>query len=455
MYHAQSLKQKAALFFAILGPIMITQISYNLLTVIDTMMSGRAGTNDLAGVAIGASLWMPIAVGINGILLAVTPMVAQLNGRGESQQIGRTIKQALYLAVLLAMIVLAAGSIGLNPVLSAMKLDAEVQHIAKHFLIGLGFGIVPLFAGSVLRYSFDAHGNTKITMMIMIIAVPFNMLLNYLLVFGHLGFPKLGGIGAGYATALTYWLIFLIGIVMTFRVHPISAYRLFSSWTAPSWKAWKEQLKIGVPMGLSVFFESSIFSIVTLLMGMMFDTVTIAAHQSAINFTSLLFMMPLSISMTLTILVAYEIGAGRLADARQYSSFGVSCAVGILGVSSVFLYLFREQIAYFYSDNPEVVGLTMHFFIFAIFYQLSDAAQAALQGVLRGYKDVTVPFITALVSYWVVGIPSGYLLAVYTDLGPFGYWVGITIGLTLAAVGFFMRLLLIQRKEVKAFIKAA
>jgi len=455
MYHAQTFKQKAALFFSILGPIMVTQISYNLMTVADTMMSGRAGTNDLAGVAIGASLWMPISIGINGILMAVTPMVAQLNGRGEHNRIGGTIVQALYLSVLLALAVIVAGFGLLNPVLAAMKLDPEVSYIAKHYLIGLACGIIPLFAANVLRYSFDAHGFTKITMAIMLVAVPFNVLLNFLLIFGHLGFPRLGGIGTGYATAITYWLILFISIGMTFKVHPVSSYRLFKVWFAPSWNAWKEQLKIGVPMGLSVFFEASIFSVVTLLMGMMFSTVTIAAHQAAINFTSLLFMMPLSISMALTILVAYEVGAGRYRDAMQYSRFGVSTAIGILGVCSILLYMFRERIAYFYTDNPEVVALAMQFFIFAIFYQLSDAAQASLQGVLRGYKDVTVPFVIALVSYWVVGIPSGYALAVYTDLGPFGYWVGISIGLTLAAAGFAVRLYQIQQKYKPSKFKAA
>ncbi|MCS7462353.1 MATE family efflux transporter [Paenibacillus doosanensis] len=450
MYHAKTLKQKIVLFLTILGPILVTQISYNAMTLFDTMMSGRAGTNDLAGVAIGASLWMPVSIGLNGILMAVTPMIAQLYGRGEYKGISKTVTQALYLSVVLALIVLAGGAALLNPILQAMHLDPGVYHIAKHYLIGLCIGIIPLFASNVLRYFFDAHGYTKITMTIMLFAVPFNVALNYMLIFGHFGFPRLGGIGTGYATATTYWLIFFVSAAMTFKVEAIRRYRLFIDWFAPSWKGWKEQLKIGVPMGLSVFFEASIFSMVTLLMGMMFDTVTIAAHQAAISFTTLLFMMPLSISMALTILVAYEVGGGRPEDARQYGRLGVLSAMGILGVSSVFLYMFREPIAYLYTDNVDVVTLTKQFLIFAIVYQLSDAAQASLQGVLRGYKDVTVPFVTALVAYWGVGIPVGYGLAAHTGLGPFGFWVGITIGLTLAAAGFYTRLSAIQKKRLPA-----
>lgn len=269
-----------------------------------------------------------------------------------------------------------------------------------------------------------------------------------MLIFGKFGFPELGGIGAGYATAATYWFILIISVVITFKMKALRTYKLFVTWFSPSMKAWKEQLAIGVPMGLSVFFEASIFSMVTLLVGMMFSTVTVAAHQAAMNFTSLLFMMPLSISMALTIVVGFEVGGNRLTDAKEYSRFGVVSAIGIIAVASIFLFFFRERIASFYSDNPEVITLAKQFLIFAIFYQLSDAAQASLQGVLRGYKDVTVPFITALISYWGVGIPAGYGLASFTTLGPFGFWLGITIGLTCASLGFLVRLRVIQKRVI-------
>lgn len=202
-------------------------------------------------------------------------------------------------------------------------------------------------------------------------------------------------------------------------------------------------------MGLSVFFEASIFSVVTLLMGALFDTVTVAAHQAAINFTSLLFMIPLSIAMALTAVVGFEVGGKRWTDAKQYSLLGVITAMGFIAVASVFLYLYRDWIAHFYTDNPAVITWIKQFLIFAIFYQLSDAAQASLQGVLRGYKDVTIPFITALISYWGIGIPVGYGLASFTSLGPFGFWLGITVGLTCASLGFFIRLMTIQKKEAK------
>ncbi|MFD1428033.1 MATE family efflux transporter [Kroppenstedtia sanguinis] len=446
MHQTATMREKISQFFVILWPILVTQISLYSMNLFNTMMSGQAGTNDLAGVAIGSSLWMPIFTGINGILMSVTPIVSQLIGGGKHHKISGTVTQALYLSVLLAVTVVLAGILFLEPLLSLMNLNPAVQHIAKHYLIGLSIGIIPLFAANVLRYFFDSQGHTRIMMMIMLFAVPFNIGLSYLLIFGKFGFPQLGGIGSGYASGITYWLIFTIAVVITFKVDVMRKYALFVRWFAPSVKAWKDQLAIGIPMGLSVFFESSIFAVVTLMMGMMFNTVIVAAHQAAINFTSLLFMIPLSISMALTIVVGFEVGAKRFADAKQYSHFGVLSAMGLIACASVFLYFFRGWIAGFYTDHPEVITWVKQFLIFAIFYQLSDAAQASLQGVLRGYKDVTVPFITAFISYWGIGMPVGYGLAAFTHLGPFGFWLGITIGLTCAFLGFWIRLLIIQKR---------
>lgn len=446
MYPTHSFLDKLKLFSVILWPILITQISYHAMNVIDTMMSGRAGTTDLAGVAVGSSLWAPILTGFNGILMAVTPIIGHLLGKGKKQDIARSVVQALYLAVVLALIVYAAGILFLPSILTFMNLEAEVAHIAKHYLIGLSIGLVPLFASNVLRFFFDAQGFTRITMTILLIALPFSAFLNYLLIFGNFGFPKLGGIGAGYATGITYWLIFGLSFLMTLKLPSIRAYQLFSQWFRPSLAAWKTQLSLGIPMGLSIFFEASIFSFVTLLVSRMFTTDIIAAHQAALNFSSLLFMIPLSMSMALTIVVAYEVGAGRLKDARTYSWMGILLSMLVISIASVFLYLWREPIAYLYTDQPDVVALTMSFFIFAIFYQLSDAAQATLQGVLRGYKDAAIPFVIALISYWGIGIPSGYLLAIFTDLGPFGFWIGIIVGLTSAAVGFWFRLRVVSRR---------
>ncbi|WP_117168003.1 MATE family efflux transporter [Paraliobacillus sediminis] len=453
MYHAESLKDKTRLFLSIMWPIMITQLSLAAMNLVDTMMSGRVGTNDLAGVAIGASLWMPIFVGINGVMLAVTPIIAHLMGSNEKHKIHQTVTQALYLAVIMALIVILIGAMLLQPILTFMDLDPAVHHIAFHYLVGLSIGIIPLFITNVIRNFFDGQGFTRITMFITVLAVPFNVFLNYSLIFGRFGFPELGGIGAGYATGLTFWIILFASVWMTFKLNVVREYNLLVKWVKPSWKAWKEQLSIGIPMGLSIFFEASIFSVVTLLVGIMFTTIAIAANQIVISFTSLIFMIPLSISMALTIVVGYSVGGKKLQAAKQYSYIGVLGGIGILAIGAVFLFFFNEPISYLYTKDPEVVQLASQIFMVAIIYQLSDAAQAGLQGVLRGYKDVKLPFYIAFVSYWIIGIPSGFLLSKYTDLGPTGFWIGIILGLSFAAIGFLLRLRIVYQRAKKVAIE--
>ncbi len=440
MFQTNSRGEKIRLFLSIMWPILITQISLHSMTVVDTMMSGRAGTEDLAGVAVGSSLWAPAFLLITGILMAVTPSVAQLVGSGQRERIPQIVIQSIYISIALSLLLITIGVIFLEPILKLLNLETTVHHIAKHYLIGLSFGIIPLFIAGVLRNFFDAQGYTKISMMILLLAVPVNVFLNYVLIFGAWGFPRLGGIGAGYATAMTYGLMMLLSILFTIRLPSLREVRLFSNWVAPSWRVWRELLAIGIPIGLSIFSEASIFSVVTLLMSAQFDTVTIAANQAAFTFAGIMFMFPLSISMALTIMVGFEVGAKRYKDAAQYARLGVIGATGVIMVATGLLYFNRDIVAYLYTNSDEVAVLIMQFLIFVIFFQLSDAAQAALQGILRGFKDVTVPFIIAFTSYWIIGIPSGYLLANYTELGPFGYWVGITIGLSCAAVGFGARL---------------
>ncbi|SFL49428.1 MATE family efflux transporter [Salibacterium qingdaonense] len=447
MYHAITILEKIKLFAVILWPILVTELSYFGMNLIDTIMSGQAGTNDLAGVSIGSSLWLPVFTGVNGILLSITPVIGQLLGRNDRRSITDIVTQGFYIATLFGLVILGAGWIFLDPVLSVMSLDPSVHHIAKHYLIGLSFGIIPFFLSMVVRNFFDAQGYPRITMTIMLGVLPLNFLFNYCLIFGKFGMPEMGGIGAGYATALSYGVVLLFSAVMTFRVEIMRPFRLFKQWSAPSWNAWKKQLRIGIPLGLSLFFEASIFSAVTLFMGAMFDTVTIAAHQAAFSFTSIIFMIPLSISLALTIVTAFEIGAQRLDHAKQYTRIGVASAVCIISISSCLIYVFRQDIGWIYTNDPEVAALAGQFLVFAIFYQFSDAAQSTLQGVLQGYKDVTVPFFTSFVSYWLFGLPAGYMLAAYTALGPFGWWLGITVGLTSAAVGFFIRLRIVQRRH--------
>jgi MATE family multidrug resistance protein len=441
-------REKIINFSQILFPILITQLGLFCMTFLDTSMSGRAHPNDLAGVAIGSSLWVPVYTGLSGILLSVTPIVAQLIGAKKSKEVPKMIVQSLYLSVIISIIIAILGYFVLDPILYNMGLEQEVLHIAKGYLIALSFGILPLFMYTVLRCFIDALGYTRVSMFITLTSLPINFVLNYLFIFGKFGAPKLGGIGAGVATAITYWCITIIAVFIIMKQTPFREFKVFKTFYRVSLIAFKEILLIGVPIGFAIFFETSIFAAVTLFMSE-YNTITIASHQSAINFASFLYMIPLSISMALTIVVGHEVGANRLKDAKQYSFLGIGMALFLSVISATLIYFFRPEIAALYTTDASVLKLTQDFLIYAIFFQLSDAIAAPIQGALRGYKDVNVTFIMALVSYWVIGLPIGYLLATYTSLNAFGFWIGLITGLAAGAIGLSARLRIIQnRKEV-------
>lgn len=437
-------KAKFTQFLTVLLPILVSQLALFAMTFFDTVMSGQASPTDLAGVAIGSSLWVPVQSGLTGILLAVTPIVAQMVGADRREQVPFHVIQALSFAVAIAVAVLVCGAIFLDPILDGMDLEMAVHDIAKGFLHAIAIGVIPMFMYTVIRCFIDALGLTRITMLITLISLPINVSLNYLLIFGNLGFPRLGGVGAGYASAITFWCILFISLYVVHRVEPFTQYGIFSRFYGISLKAWKELLRLGVPIGFTIFFEVSIFAAVTLLMST-FDTVTIAAHQAAMNFASFIYMVPLSISMALTILVGFEVGAQRYKDAKQYSMLGIGIAIVLASLCGVMLYLFTELVANFYTKDPDVLKLATHFLLYSILFMFSDAVAAPIQGILRGYKDVTVPFIVALVSYWVIGLPLGFILANYTDWGATGYWIGLITGLAAGAIFLFGRLLVVQR----------
>lgn len=446
MHITSTTKDKWILFIKIMIPVLITQVGMFAMNFFDTMMSGNYSASDLAGVAIGSSIWVPVQTGLTGILIAITPIVSQLVGSKKTKNVPYSVIQGMYLAFILAIVVLLIGAVVINPILSNMSLEPAVRLIAHDYLVALAWGIIPLFFFNVLRSFIDALGQTRVSMFITLAALPINVLFNYLFIFGKFGFPELGGVGSGVATAITYWLIFIASTIVVMKTHPFSTYMIFKKIIPFSLKECFTIMKIGIPIGLAIFFETSIFSAVTLLMSS-YDTLTIASHQTALNFSSFLYMVPLSVSMALTIVVGFEVGGKRYRDARQYSFMGVALTVTMSIVFAVFLYFFRTEVATIYTKDPEVIKLTANFLIFALFFQVSDAVMAPIQGALRGYKDVNVTFLLSFTAFWVIGLPVGYLFANYTDFGPYGYWVGLIVGLAIGAISLAIRLLYIQKRK--------
>ncbi|MFE3573965.1 MATE family efflux transporter [Lysinibacillus sp. NPDC059133] len=286
MNQTTTLKEKYALILKIIVPILVTQVAIYLISFFDILMSSRYGTADLAGVSIGSSIWMPIYIGLSGILLAITPIVSQLVGAKKEMAAKKAVQQGIYVAIVLAILIFIALLVGMDWILGNMDLEASVHTIAKSYVHAMCAGLIPLFLFFVMRCFIDALGQTRVTMIITLLTTPINIVLNYIFIFGKFGAPELGGIGAGVATAITYWLVFLITVWIIAKRVPFERFRLFHDWPTFEWLRWKEILIIGVPIGISLFAETSIFSAVTMMMSS-FSTEIIAAHQIALNFTSL------------------------------------------------------------------------------------------------------------------------------------------------------------------------
>lgn len=427
-------------------PILVTQVAFYLISFFDTVMAGRYGSADLAGVGVGASLWAPVYTGLTGILLAVAPLVSQAMGAKREREVKRIVMQALYVAVVIIGLTVVIGLIAVNPILERMELSAEAREVARNYLVMLALGIVPMFVFFVLRTLVDSLGKSNITMVLLLISLPINVLFNYLFIFGSFGFPELGGVGAGVATAITYWILCLAIIAVVFKGELFQRLGILRRFYRPDMKRIKELILLGAPIGLAIFSEVSIFSAVTLLLGAYGDVI-IGAYQAAINFASFVYMIPLSAASALTITIGFEVGAKRIKDAVQYVVIGLTMCVAVSLFSGILLYLKNEELAALYSRDPQVIEAAAHFMILAIFFQLSDAVAAPTQGALRGFKDVNVTFLLTIAAYWVIGLPLGFYLERYTTLGPDGYWWGLIIGLAVGATLLLVRLMHLIRKS--------
>lgn len=445
MRQTHTYRQKARQFFLVLLPIFVTQLSLTATGFFNTIMAGHISEQDLAGVAVGVNLFLPFFGMFLGIISGVTPTVSQLYGAGKRETIGFVVKQGFYWALMLGGIFLLLGYLAVPHVLPYLALEPKVEYITRHYLMAVSFGILPIFLAGVLRNFIDAHGYTRLTMCITMCTVPVNILCNYVFMYGLFGLPAFGGIGAGIGSAIAFSLNLVLNALVVTFIHPFRDYRIFRQLPHPSLAEWRKQLGIGVPIGSTMFCEQSIFGAVGLFMTA-YGTTVVAAHQAAMNFTTVVYMIPLSASMTLTILVGYEIGAGRNRDAAQYIKLGRWLTFLFEGSIALLLTQFRYEIADFYTTSMDVRPVLANFLVFAVFLQLADSLDAPLQGALRGYKDVHATFVLAVISYWVIGLPFGWTIAHFTSLGPAGYWLGLITGVGIGALLLMMRLRKVQRR---------
>ncbi|MEK1906400.1 MAG: MATE family efflux transporter [Pseudomonas sp.] len=442
---------------ALAMPIIIAQLAYTSMGFVDTVMAGRVSPHDLAAVALGNSLWVPVFLLMNGILLATTPKVAQRFGAGQQELIGPLVRQALWLALAVGF-ACAALLWNAEPILHLMQVEPLLSEKAMGYLRGIACGFPAVALYHVLRCFSDGLGHTRPSMMLGIGGLLLNIPLNYVLIYGHLGFPAMGGVGCGWASGAVMWCM-LLG--MLWWVNSARYYRpsqLFSHFEWPQWAVIRRLLSVGVPIGVAVFAESSIFSVIALLIGGLGATV-VAGHQIALNFSSMIFMIPYSLAMAVTVRVGQALGRGEPREARFAAGIGMGSALAYACLSAGLVLLLREQIAMIYSPDPTVIAVAATLLVYSALFQFSDAVQVTAAGALRGYQDTRATMLITLFAYWGIGLPVGYSLGLADwfgePSGPSGLWQGLVVGLTCAALMLGVRLARSARRRIRSQVQSS
>lgn len=417
------------------APIMVAQLSQTAMGFVDTLMAGRVSPRDLAAVALGNGIWLPVFLALSGILMAITPMVAQLLGANRQRHAGATFQQGLWVSLLLG--VLAFFSVRHCAwIFEQLDVTPALGALSQDYLNAISWGLPAILLYQLIRSFCEGFGLTRVVMKIGLLGLLCNIPLNYIFIYGKLGLPAMGGVGCGWATAIVMCIMLLAGAVYLWRSPAFAEAVPLGQWQRPNLAATRQFLRLGFPIGCALLIEVSMFTLIALLLASLGD-ISVAAHQITMSFTGLTFMLPLSIALAITIRVGHLVGAGETHQARLSALTGILLALGCALASCSLILVFAEAIARLYSPNPVVVALAAQLLMIAAFFQFSDSIQVAAAGALRGYKDTTWPLLLVFVAYWMIGLPSGYVLALTELLGPAmgprGFWYGLLLGLTLGA----------------------
>ncbi|MCC4264664.1 MATE family efflux transporter [Oceanimonas baumannii] len=424
------------------GPILVAQVAQTTMSFVDTVMAGQISATDMAAVAVATSFWLPIILLVQGVVMALTPIISQLNGARRQNEVAGAVHQGFWLTLMV--MIPASLALYFSPmILHWMDVEPLLAEKTTGYLHGILWGMPAYALYQVLRNFSEGLSHTKPTMVIGFIGLGINVPANYVLIHGKFGLPQLGGVGCGYASALVFWAMLIAMIIYTQRSALLSRFAVFATLTAPDMARIGRIFRLGFPIAMAIFCEVTLFTVVALLLAPLGADV-VAGHQIAINFSSIIFMLPLSLGMALTIRVSHSLGEGRAEQAKVASIVGIGFGTLTAVLTAVGTALARDWISGIYTDDTFVLELAASLLLLASLYQISDSVQVITAAALRGYKDTQVIFYITLFAYWCCGLPIGMVLGL-TDwlvpaMGPHGFWIGFLIGLTIAAFLLIRRL---------------
>lgn len=430
-------------------PLFIAQFAQTAMGFVDTVMAGGVSSSDMAAVAIASSIWLPCILFAVGVLMAIVPLTAQAHGAQQIQSIPQTGQQGLYLALLLVTPI-AFILFNASVLMQLMDIEPLLATITEQYLLVMIFAIAPFLLFQAMRNYIEGLSLAKPAMVIGFLGLLANIPLNWIFVYGQYGAPALGGVGCAVATAIVYWLMSIALVIYILYTKRLQQFPLFKQFSKPDFKHIFAITKLGVPVAVAMFFEVTIFAGIAVLIAPLGADV-VASHQIAINFSTMIFMLPMSIASAVSIRVGFNLGQSNNHWAKQASYAGLAFGLGLSVFTALLTIVFKLQIAQLYSSDPVVVELAVVLILYSAVYQCVDAVQVVAAGALRGYKEMNAIFIRTFIAYWIVGLPLGYLLAmtnhIVPAMGAQGFWVGITVGLTVAAILLGQKLYHIQHSK--------
>lgn len=419
------------------APVVAAQLAQISMGFVDTVMVGRLGQEALAGVALGNTTFFFCLIVCLGVIQAVGPMVSQAYGAGAHAPIERSVRQGLWLGVVLAVpAVLLLWNVA--PVLRAIGQPESAVVGAQGYLRAIAGGFLPALWFMALRSFVEGLARPLPVTIITFGGVALNVGANYVLMFGAWKVPALGLVGTGWASTIVFWFLFLALALFVVRVEPFARYRIFRGLRTPDLAYFRELVRIGWPIGVSSGIESGLFVITALLMGML-GTTPLAAHQIALQCAAFTFMVPLGVGIAGSVRVGQAAGRGQAAAARRAGYAAMALAGSFMLGAAVLFWTAPAFIVGLYIDasvpgNADVAALAVTLLGIAAVFQVFDGVQVAAMGALRGLKDTRVPMLIAFATYWGVGLSTGYVLGFALGWGPEGLWWGLVVGLAAAAL---------------------
>lgn len=429
------------------GPLIVNNLAVAGMQLADAMMAGRLGAEALAAVAVGGSVWFFCFTVVLGVKLALSPIIARLYGAGTPELIGRYTRQGVYLAIVIGLPLMFVVRSFVGPALAWFGIDEGFRALTVDYVRIVVLGAPAIFVFLAFRFTTEGIGRTGPIMYTSIFALACNVFFNWVFMYGNLGAPAMGAVGAAVASALTMWLL-MFALVVIFLVDPV--YRplaIFDRLSPPRPEVLWEVVRLGVPISITVTAEVGLFGATSVLMGTRGADVS-AAHQIALSLATTAFMVPLALSSAIVVRVGHELGRQRFEDARYAGWLGILNCGLCMGLSATLMLLFRDFLVGLYISDPRVTGIALSLLLMAAIFQVADGIQIGAAGALRGYRDTTWAMLINTFSYWVLAFPLAYFAAVRLMLDPMFIWGGFVVGLSVAALLLSMRFRFVSRRSV-------